>query len=103
MVAGVESDLYASHFLLAFDIVVDIVLIVCYHKSIFYVDGGTLTFSFIDDDKSSSAPAQRSSSPEIGRGAFRRRMVFLYQIWSSLEKNGDTWLESLKYFQWREY
>ena len=41
--AGVESDLYASHFLLAFDIVVDSVLIVCYHKSIFYVDGGTLT------------------------------------------------------------
>ncbi len=38
MVAGVESDLYASHFLLAFDIVVDSVLIVCYHKSIFYVD-----------------------------------------------------------------
>ena len=32
MVAGEESDLYASHFLLAFDIVVDSILIVCYHK-----------------------------------------------------------------------
>ena len=47
MVAGEESDLYASHFLLAFDIVVDSVLIVCYHKSIFYVDGN-INFQFYD-------------------------------------------------------
>ena len=38
MVAGEESDLYASHFLLAFNIVVDSVLIVCYHKNVFYID-----------------------------------------------------------------